>query len=110
MNDDFDGGTTNYWTDHAGIHCRFLRDVEEKPAQLVIRPRKGRAVVQEQNILHEGSPTTRGTKYILRTDVIHCKQRSLHPKLARLPEYAEAADFEGEWERIFEASCKNYAD
>ena len=27
LNDDFNDGTTNYWTNHEGIHCRFLRDV-----------------------------------------------------------------------------------
>ena len=26
LNDDFEGGTTNYWAFHEGIHCRFLRD------------------------------------------------------------------------------------
>jgi len=24
LNDDFEGGTTNYWAFHEGIHCRFL--------------------------------------------------------------------------------------
>ena len=58
LNHDFEGGETGYWPDHNGIHCRFLR-VEEKMGskkdhQVVVTPKAGMAVVQNQNILHEG--------------------------------------------------------
>jgi len=62
-------------------------------------------VLQEQNLLHEGSAPTHGTKYILRTDIIHERHR---PRPARVE--APTAEFVGEWERIFETSCKNYAE
>jgi len=60
-------------------------------------------VVQDQNILHEGLPTTKGIKYILRTDIIHEREaiRSLG--------FSTKAKDSG-WERLFETSCKNYAD
>jgi hypothetical protein len=107
LNDDFEGGETGYWPDHTGIHCRFLRDEEKqgkaKEHQVVIKPYVGQAVVQDQNILHEGLPTTKGTKYILRTDVIHRRKSTMDHRV-------NTKERVGEWERLFETSCKNYAD
>jgi hypothetical protein len=107
LNDDFEGGETGYWTDHNGIHCRFIRAEEKlgcnKNHQIVITPKTGMAVVQDQNILHEGLPTTKGIKYILRTDIIHEREAIRNPRVQM-----EAKD--GDWERLFETSCKNYAD
>jgi hypothetical protein len=63
-------------------------------------------VVQDQNILHEGLPPTKGIKYILRTDIIYQRHiiRNKHIKINL------SKDKIGEWERLFETSCKNYAD
>ena len=63
-------------------------------------------VIQYQNILHEGLPPTKGVKYILRTDIIYRKEviRDKRIKVKLLN------DKIGEWERLFEPSCKNYAD
>ncbi len=110
LNDDFEGGETGYWPDHNGIHCRFVRDVERhscvKDHQIIIKPQTGVCVVQDQNILHEGLPPTRGIKYILRTDIIHRREiiRNKHVKIDL------SKDKICEWERLFETSCKNYAD
>tara|TARA_E500000178_G_scaffold347661_1_gene401316 strand:- start:387 stop:1160 length:774 start_codon:yes stop_codon:yes gene_type:complete len=107
LNDDFDGGETGYWPDHNGIHCRFLRNVEKqscvKDHQVLIQPTTGLAVVQDQNILHEGLPTTKGIKYLLRTDIIHEREVKENQKVKI--EFKES-----DWERLFETSCKNYAD
>lgn len=109
LNEDFDGGQTGYWPDHNGIHCRFLRNVEKqcnvKDHQVLITPKTGMAVIQDQNILHEGLPTTKGIKYILRTDIIHEREVVYNPKIIR-----ETKEGEQSWERLFETSCKNYAD
>mgnify|MGYP006411309145 CR=1 FL=1 len=110
LNDDFEGGETGYWPDHNGIHCRFLRNVErcsnKKDHQIIIKPQTGMCVVQDQNILHEGLPPTKGIKYILRTDIIHQREviRNKYTKIDL------SKDKTGEWERLFETSCKNYAD
>ena len=106
LNDSFQHGETGYWPNHKGIHCRFLRDQELKPHQIVIRPRTGMGVIQEQNILHEGVAPTKGIKYILRTDIIHEKEIQRDARLKVRPTRAQV----GDWERIFETSCKNYAD
>lgn len=110
LNDDFNGGETGYWPDHCGIHCRFLRNVEKqnstKNHQVLINPKIGMGVVQDQNILHEGLPTTKGTKYILRTDIIHERKVIRNEKI----KIDLSKDSEGGWERLFETSCKNYAD
>jgi hypothetical protein len=71
-------------------------------------PRTGRCVLQEQSILHVGTPPTAGTKYILRTDIIHEKFRPDHPK-RKLTNH-ELRPSVSDWERIFETSCKNYAE
>jgi len=109
LNDDFEGGQTGYWPDHNGIHCRFLRDVEKqctkKDHQVLISPQTGKCVIQDQNILHEGLPTTKGVKYLLRTDIIHERKIIRNEKITSVEK-----DFVGEWERLFETSCKNYAD
>jgi prolyl 4-hydroxylase len=109
LNDDFEGGQTGYWPDHNGIHCRFLRNVEKqctrKDHQVLIQPKIGMAVIQDQNILHEGLPTTKGIKYILRTDIIHEREVIPNPKIKK-----EDKNKNGDWERLFETSCKNYAD
>ena len=108
LNDDFEGGETGYWPDHNGIHCRFLRNEEnnlvKKDHQVVIKPVTGLSVIQDQNILHEGLPTSKGIKYILRTDIIHRKKMN-RPKNVSLDPNSY-----GTWERLFETSCKNYAD
>ena len=110
LNEDFEGGETGYWPDHNGIHCRFLRSVEKqqckKDHQVLIKPKKGLSVIQDQNILHEGLPPTKGTKYILRTDIIHEREVVRNQKV----KVDLSKNKEGEWERLFETSCKNYAD
>jgi hypothetical protein len=114
LNDDFTGGQTGFWTQHDTIgmkeHCRFLRASEHKPHQVVVNPKIGMALVNDQNLLHEGMAPTKGTKYVLRTDIVHERHMQLHDKLLKsLPEnYFETR--EEPWERLFETSCKNYAD
>ena len=110
LNDNFTGGETGYWPNHQGIHCRFLRNIEKqssvKDHQVVVKPKTGKCVVQDQNILHEGLPTTKGIKYILRTDIIHQKEIIRNKKI----KVDLNKNIVGKWERIFETSCKNYAD
>jgi hypothetical protein len=111
LNDDFSGGQTGYWPDHAGIHCRFRRSEEKqhsskKQHQVCVTPVAGMAVIQDQNILHEGLPTTKGVKYILRTDLVF---ERVVPRSAKLKNAPPEPAHGGEWERLFETSCKNYA-
>lgn len=54
LNDDFDGGATE-----------FLDD------DVTIVPRAGSALFFFHPLLHEGCEVTRGTKYVLRTDVMY---------------------------------------
>lgn len=108
LNDDFEGGETGYWPDINGVHCRFIKNVDKqstkKEHQIKIKPTTGLCVIQDQNILHEGLPTTKGIKYLLRTDVIHQKEMNRPDKVI-----IDKSKL-GEWERLFETSCKNYAD
>jgi len=114
LNDDFTDGETGFWTQHDVIgvkeHCRFLRGIEDKPHQLVVKPQTGMALISDQNIIHEGIPPGKGVKYVLRTDIVYEKHIPIHPKVFRNYKPVDLADHEEEWEKQFEASCKNYAD
>jgi prolyl 4-hydroxylase len=52
LNDNFEGGNTDF---------RFFK----------VSPKAGSALVFPHKHLHQGSPTTQGTKYALRTDVMY---------------------------------------
>jgi prolyl 4-hydroxylase len=51
LNDDYEGGTTTF-NEHT------------------IHPKQGMALVFLHNLEHEGSPVTKGIKYVLRTDIM----------------------------------------
>jgi predicted 2-oxoglutarate/Fe(II)-dependent dioxygenase YbiX len=51
LNEDYEGGETNF-------------------GNLVIQPKKGLALVFLHSLEHEGRPVTKGTKYVLRTDIM----------------------------------------
>ncbi|WP_437563975.1 2OG-Fe(II) oxygenase [Sorangium sp. So ce542] len=53
LNDDFEGGTTDFWGGQS------------------IVPQRGMALVFEHRRLHRGAAVTRGRKYVLRTDVMY---------------------------------------
>ena len=54
LNDDFAGGETAF-----------------PPIDRVISPRRGRAVFFQHAVEHAGEMVTRGTKYVLRSDVLY---------------------------------------
>ncbi len=54
LNDDFDGGTTDFF----------------EPAQR-IEPRAGTALFFQHRLLHEGCAVTAGVKYVLRSDLMY---------------------------------------
>ncbi len=58
LNDDFDGGTTDFYYENFRLKAR-------------VTPRRGMALVFAHAQLHEGTPVTRGRKYVLRTDVMY---------------------------------------
>lgn len=105
LNDDFTGGETRFFPDKQ--HCRFLRDREVKEPTHVVVPQLGQALLNIHPILHEGSEVTRGTKYVVRTDVLY--QRPI-VRPAKVREAVKAEAKVGEWEKLFEPSCKMYHD
>jgi predicted 2-oxoglutarate/Fe(II)-dependent dioxygenase YbiX len=58
LNDDFAGGTTDFWYENSVLKAR-------------VKPRRGTALVFAHGQLHEGTPVTRGRKYVVRTDVMY---------------------------------------
>jgi predicted 2-oxoglutarate/Fe(II)-dependent dioxygenase YbiX len=58
LNDDFEGGTTDFYYENRRLKAR-------------VQPRRGTALVFAHAQLHEGTPVTSGRKYVLRTDVMY---------------------------------------
>jgi predicted 2-oxoglutarate/Fe(II)-dependent dioxygenase YbiX len=58
LNDDFSGGTTDFYYENFRLKAR-------------VRPRRGMALVFAHAQLHEGTPVTGGRKYVLRSDVMY---------------------------------------
>ena len=56
LNDDYEGGTTDFYDEETRI-----------------QPQKGMALVFEHPILHQGAPILRGTKYVLRSDIMYTR-------------------------------------
>jgi hypothetical protein len=114
LNDNFEGGQTGFWTQHDEIgkkeHCRFLRGSENKPHQVVVTPVTGMVLINDQNLLHEGMAPTKGTKYVLRTDIVYERELPMHAKILKTLPSDYFKEREEEWEKLFETSCKNYAD
>jgi hypothetical protein len=52
LNDDFEGGETTF-------------------PEFLIRPEQGMALIFNHDVYHSGREVTRGTKYVLRTDVMY---------------------------------------
>lgn len=58
--EEFLGGATRYYTDRSG--SKLLRSV---------RPRRGACIIFDHALWHDGEAVTRGTKYVLRSDVMY---------------------------------------
>lgn len=58
LNDDFEGGTTDF-------------RIGFGHADRKIAPRRGMALVFEHSLLHQGAPVESGRKYVMRTDVMY---------------------------------------
>jgi len=76
LNDDFDGGHTDFFNKMKG----------EKKPRFSVQPKTGRAALFWSAQPHRGNRVTRGTKYLLRTDVMGI----LHPTPAQLERIAAA--------------------
>jgi hypothetical protein len=60
LNDDFTGGTTD-----------FFHDDDDESLRVRVLPKRGMALVFAHRQLHEGAAVERGRKYVLRTDVMY---------------------------------------
>ena len=58
LNDVAQGGETRFYGPKATVRFR-------------VRPERGKALVFEHRILHEGVPVEEGSKYVLRTDIMY---------------------------------------
>jgi hypothetical protein len=112
LNDEFEGGNTSFWTKYATKestgHCRFLRESVASDADIRIKPVTGSALISDHMIQHEGETPAKGTKYVLRTDIVHEKPVSAskaEPKFKTKKGNNLTA-----WIRHHEPSCANYSE
>jgi prolyl 4-hydroxylase len=56
LNEDFEGGSTDFMDD-----------------DIIVAPRRGMALFFSHPLCHRGAPVERGTKYVLRTDVMYMR-------------------------------------
>ena len=118
LNDSFEEGETGYWfnfdTGDIGTNrkrmCNFGNKCDSGDHDLLIKPKTGVALISDHCLFHEGLPPKKGRKYVLRTDIVYEKEMPVHPVILKTLTKKEMMDREEEWERIFETSCKNYAD
>ena len=61
---------------------------------------------EQQRLLHEGGAVLRGTKYIMRSDIVH--ERPV--PAARVAEKFKKGQLFGEWTRHYEPSCLHYTE
>eukprot|EP00501_MAST-03F_sp_TOSAG23-6_P001600 GSMAST32.ASY1.ANO1.1666.1 assembled CDS len=67
LNDDFEGGTTNFYTPSPNENIMEGRRVEPRVGSVLIFPHGGSV----GSIVHEGSAVTKGAKYVIRTDILY---------------------------------------
>jgi len=67
LNDDFEGGPTNFYTE---AQCRYKKGLPKNRLH-ALRPEKGSCLVFNHCIVHDGGELMRGQKYILRTEVMY---------------------------------------
>lgn len=103
LNDDFEGGTTNFLNDMAPIRYDEDHRIRATPDQIRYKviPEAGTALVFNHRMLHEGDLVTKGCKYILRSDVMYTRVggKDMDPKdreALLLFRSAQDAEAEGE--------------
>lgn len=110
LNEDFEGGNTVFWSKHATeeetVHCMFIRNITTTEPDIRVKAETDKALINDHVVQHAGEVVTKGTKYILRTDILHEKEVSkerVTDKFKKNQEY-------GIWHQHFEPSCKNYTE
>jgi prolyl 4-hydroxylase len=110
LNEEFDNGRTLFWSKYANGetkgHCRFLRDVDTEDADLAINPITGMGLISDHVIQHEGEAPAKGTKYILRTDILH--ERNVNK--INVTDKFKKGQVLSEWTRHYEPSCLHYTE
>ena len=78
LNEDFEGGATNFFTNRYEyyalmyrLHFNLVTNSECNKICLSVRPKPGTVIIFEHDLWHEGAPVHKGTKIVMRSDVIY---------------------------------------
>ena len=72
LNDDFEGGHTNFYTPGREEGIVEARGVAPRKGSVLVFPHGG----SMGSLVHEGSAVTRGAKYVIRSDVLYMTERT----------------------------------
>ena len=77
LNADLEGGATSFLSEGGGLHkhvhvapCYINPYFTSGKVICSVSPKAGTAVIFNHDTLHEGQPVTKGTKYIIRTEIM----------------------------------------
>ena len=109
LNDNFEEGETVYYpkfgTGEEKGHCRYKKDVKLARTDITVTPKTGMVLISDHVIQHEGRSPKKGTKYVVRTDIMHEKIATYVPDKLTFN-----SDGFSEWERHYEPSCLHYTE
>mmetsp|Transcript_16758 Transcript_16758/g.20151 ORF Transcript_16758/g.20151 Transcript_16758/m.20151 type:complete len:279 (-) Transcript_16758:1318-2154(-) len=81
LNEEFEGGTTNFVKDQQLNFNKEKKIYEALEGTIThrVQPQAGSALCFYHDLLHEGEQLQSGTKYIARTDVMYQRTQPIHP-------------------------------
>ena len=80
LNDDYEGGETNFCDDHT-LHFSTEKQIYCSPEGAIfsqLKARAGDCLVFDHHLLHEGGVVKEGVKYLMRSDVMYLKEERLN--------------------------------
>lgn len=70
LNDAFEGGDTVFYKSSGVVGWEDTEEGVENLLKVRVRPKQGSVLIFDQELYHEGAEVTKGTKYIVRTDIL----------------------------------------
>eukprot|EP01091_Cochliopodium_minus_P016899 TRINITY_DN6476_c0_g1_i1.p1 TRINITY_DN6476_c0_g1~~TRINITY_DN6476_c0_g1_i1.p1 ORF type:complete len:1102 (-),score=264.92 TRINITY_DN6476_c0_g1_i1:14-3127(-) len=115
LNDDFEGGETNFYEEPLGSKLQGKRGVVKKENALAkIVPKRGRALLFNHDTFHEGDTVLKGTKYIIRTEVLFYRVDTpifVDNNLSQNPEYKQMVTlYKQSWKYEAVGKVKEFTD
>ena len=115
LNDDFEGGETNFYREPLQSKLEGKRGVaEEGDLVASVKPKKGKILVFTHESYHEGAVVKKGVKYVVRTEIMFRRVDSsiFHDRfLSKNEEYKKMVTlYQKSWQHEAEGNVKEFTD